>query len=149
MRDDPGALGDDIVAPVEVSGSTMRPDGSLELEIRARRLVPVDPGTDDPVHVAVPVTGRIELDANDGIRRLGIDASDPGAADEARAWARTLLDQGQLQVVESGAGADTGPAPSVTSHAIVRDARGRRIIERRGFTGAGRRMSLHGPSPAG
>lgn len=148
MRDDPGALGDDIAAQIEVSGSTTRPDGSLELEVRARRLVAVDPGTDDPVHVAVPVTGRIELDAMGRIRRLGIDAPDPGAADEARAWARTLLDQGQPPVDESGAGAETGWR-SVSSHAIVRDARGRRVIERRGFTGAGRRRSIHGPSPAG
>jgi hypothetical protein len=149
LRDDPRALGDDIAAPVEISGSTTRPDGSLELEVRARRLVAVTPGTDDPLHVAVPLTGRIELDASGGIRRIDLGALDRDAEAEARAWARSLLDEGQLPVVEGGAGAETGPASAVTSHAIVRDARGRRIIERRGFTGAGRPRALHGPPPAG
>ena len=134
--EDPAAA--DLSGPIRVLAGEDAADGLRVVEVAATRLVPVEesePALAD-VSVGVPVTARLELDADGAIVAVEVAEADPTATREARAYTRNLIANGEVGgLPPSGGRVRRGPPiPKRTTHELTVDDRGRKVIRRSGFS---------------
>jgi hypothetical protein len=98
-----------------------------KLEVQANKLHGVLLKDNDEVFIPVPVTLNLELDENQRIKNLKYKDSDEDALKHASTFVRTLVDNGQVNGLD-------GQTARHTSHQIVVNDKGQRIIKRKGFS---------------
>ena len=132
-----GELEPSLEGPVQVLAVEPAEQGGSTAQVSATRMIPAsddDPGLAD-VYVAVPVTGRVELDAKGRVRSVGLEEVSAESTREARAYVRNLVATG---AVRGASATGHGPArrgpPTRATHEVVTDERGRRVLRRIGFT---------------
>lgn len=135
--EDSQALRDaNVTGPVTVLSSARRPDGGIDCEMSASRLIPL--AADDPalvgVAIATPVTGTVSVSADGTISAPALPEPTDQAKSEARAWARSLIANGQVRGIAASA-PRFGP-PARPTHELVADGAGHRVIRRIGFDAA-------------
>jgi len=128
-----------IRGPVRVLSSAIVEDGGTMYQVSASTLIPVD--ADDPalagVSIPLPVDATIVLDRHGSVTRVSVPPIDPGSIREARAYARTLIDNGAVRGLAPAAAGPAGGPPTRATHELTADARGEKVIRRVGFSGAG------------
>ena len=146
-RADPGALAaalerhpesihPDVTGPIQVLSVKPEANGAVTGEVSATWLVPL--GADDPeladVFIPMPVTASVSM-ASDGTVKAGaVPEPSAGVVREARAWARSVIANGQVRGVVRSA-PRYGP-PGRPTHELVPDSHGHRVIRRLGFDAA-------------
>jgi hypothetical protein len=129
-----------IRGPVHVLSSAAAEDGATTYAVTASTLVPLD--ADDPaldgVAIPLPVDATIVLDRDGSIADVSVAPVDPGAIREARAFARTLIDNGAVRGLPSPgpSGPAVGP-PARATHQLTTEADGVKVIRRVGYSIAG------------
>lgn len=126
-------IGQDLTGPFKVLSASRTGAGAVRCEVTAYRLVPVDP--ENPalreVLVPLPVSGWIELRADGSVAASSLSQPGPGEFEEARIFARDLIEQGSVRGLSSQTHGPLGGRPT---HELQTDAAGRRIIRRIGYT---------------
>jgi hypothetical protein len=98
-----------------------------KLEVQANKLHGVFLKENDEVFIPVPVTLDLELDEHQGIKELKYKDSDIDVLKHASSFVRTLVENGQVNGLD-------GQAAKHASHQIETNAKGQRIIKRKGFS---------------
>jgi hypothetical protein len=133
LERDPSSLDPDVTGPVSVLSVSSAPDGGLDGEVSAMRLVPL--GARDPdladVFIPLPVNATVSLASDGTLKTSPVPEPSAEAVREARAWARNLIANGQVRGVARSA-PSYGP-PGRPTHEIVADRHGHRVIRRVGF----------------
>ena len=127
----------DLTGPVQVLESTPTADGGATYQVSATRLVPVDEQDPDlaSVYIPVPVTAEVKVDDHDSVVGVEVPDPDPSTDREARAFGRSLIDNGAVRGLGSRGPVKRGPSgpPSRSTHEVTTDPAGRRVIRRTGF----------------
>jgi hypothetical protein len=120
--------------------SAIATPGGRRYEVAATALLPVDP--DDPglvdVAIPVPLQATVDVDAGGSVVGVDVPALDPEAAREARAFARSLIENGAVRGILPSSAEGQSPAPPVrATHELVVDEHGTKVIRRTGYSFAG------------
>lgn len=133
LERDPASIHPDVTGPVQVVSVAPRPDGGLAGEVSAMRLVPLD--ADDPeladVFIPMPVNAEVSMGSDGTVKAGAVPAPSGEMVREARAWARSLIANGQVRGVARSA-PWYGP-PGRPTHELVLDSNGHRVLRRLGF----------------
>jgi hypothetical protein len=126
-----------IRGPFRVLSSADAVGAGTTYEVSATTLVLVD--ADDPaltgVSIPLPVDATIALDRDGSIVAVSMSPVDPAAVREARAFARSLIDNGAVRGLTppEAAGPVAGP-PVRATHEVTVEADGAKVIRRVGFS---------------
>ena len=127
------ALGQDFTGPFKVLSVSRSGTDAIRCEVTACRLVPVDP--QDPalrdVSIPLPVSGWIELHSDGSVAASSMAEPGPSELQEARIFARDLIEQGMLLGLSKR---PPRPARGRPTHELQTDATGRRVIRRIGYS---------------
>lgn len=127
------SLRPDLTGPFKVLSVSRRGADAIRCEVTACRLVSVDP--EDPalrdVSVPLPVAGWIELRGDGSVAASSMAQPGPGELQEARMFARDLIEQGSVLGLSDQ---PHRPLPGRPTHELQTDAAGRRVIRRTGYT---------------